>query len=74
LCTTDKCVSSTCQHAQIACFTGFCCPDTGVCSQCCSDFDCGGITTQSSSTIIPINSCCCNGMCQSCTILCPITI
>jgi hypothetical protein len=66
-CTQDICQNGRCVHLGAVCQVGvFCCPGTGMCSQCCSDCDCNGIIAPQSSdpqALPPACGICVNGMC-----------
>jgi hypothetical protein len=78
LCTADACNQGICSHKATLCdvLGQICCPATGVCAECCSDYDCGGVAAASGSgpdaIPIPINCYYCdiNGTCQVTTTCC----
>ena len=71
LCMTGQCVNNRCFFAYKDCGVGqFCCSTTGVCGQCCSDCDCGGIISSPEEPAIPppLDFCkCLNGTCVAST-------
>jgi hypothetical protein len=69
-CTTDSCdANGVCHHEQTQCpFGERCCPDTGLCAECCSSCDCGLVVAAPGDMSIPpepLCAICVEGRCQA---------